>query len=44
MKIYKNKLTIHPRGNISKKKKRGIIIGATGATGSKSNRWNKKRL
>jgi oxidoreductase len=35
MKIYKNKLTNHPRGNISKKKKRGIIIGATGATGSK---------
>mgnify|MGYP006081630309 FL=1 len=48
MKIYKNKLTNHPRGNISKKKKRGIIIGATGATGSKlvkllldSDRWEK---
>ena len=35
MRIYKNKLTNHPRGDISKKKNRGIIVGATGATGSK---------
>ena len=48
MKIYKNKLTNHPRGDISKKKNRGIIVGATGATGSKlvkllleSDKWEK---
>ena len=48
MRIYKNKLTNHPRGDISKKKNRGIIIGATGATGSKlvklllkSDKWEK---
>ena len=48
MKIYKNKLTSHPRGDISKKKNRGIIVGATGATGSKlvkllleSDKWEK---
>lgn len=45
---YKNKLTTHPRGDISKKKKNAIIIGATGATGSKlikllldSDEWGK---
>jgi oxidoreductase len=48
MRIYKNKLTNHPRGDISKKKNRGIIVGATGATGSKlvkllleSDKWEK---
>ena len=48
MRIYKNKLTNHPRGDISKKKNRGIIVGATGATGSKlvkllleSDKWGK---
>ena len=48
MRIYKNKLTSHPRGDISKKKNRGIIVGATGATGSKlvkllleSDKWEK---
>ena len=35
MRIYKNKLTSHPRGDISNKKNRRIIVGATGATGSK---------
>ncbi|MDC0881768.1 hypothetical protein OAQ12_02370 [Candidatus Marinimicrobia bacterium] len=48
MRIYKNKLTNHPRGDITKKKNRGIIVGATGATGSKlvrllleSDKWEK---
>jgi len=48
MRIYKNKLTNHPRGDISKKKNRGIIVGATGATGAKlvkllleSDKWEK---
>ena len=48
MRIYKNKLVNHPRGDISKKKNRGIIVGATGATGSKlvkllleSDKWEK---
>ena len=48
MRIYKNKLVNHPRGDIAKKKNRGIIVGATGATGSKlvkllleSDKWEK---
>ena len=48
VRIYKNKLTSHPRGDISNKKNRGIIVGATGATGSKlvkllleSDKWEK---
>lgn len=48
MRIYKNKLINHPRGDISKEKNRGIIIGATGATGAKlvklllkSDKWEK---
>ena len=48
MRFYKNKLVNHPRGDIAKKKNRGIIVGATGATGSKlvkllleSDKWEK---
>ena len=48
MKILKSELTDHPRGDISARKKKAIIIGATGATGAKllrllldSDNWDK---
>ena len=48
MKILKGGLNNHPRGSISARKKKAIIIGATGATGAKlvrllldSDNWDK---
>ena len=48
MKILKGELTDHPRGDISAQKKKAIVIGATGATGTKlvrllidSDNWDK---
>ena len=48
MKILKGELTDHPRGNISAQNKKAIVIGATGATGTKlvrllldSDNWDK---
>ena len=48
MKILKGKLKDHPRGDISAQKKKAIVIGATGATGTKlvrllidSDNWDK---
>ena len=48
MKILKGELTDHPRGDISTQKKKAIVIGATGATGTKlvrllidSDNWDK---
>ena len=48
MKILKGELKDHPRGDISAQKKKAIVIGATGATGTKlirllidSDNWDK---
>ena len=48
MKILKGEITDHPRGDISAQKKKAIVIGATGATGTKlvrllldSDNWDK---
>ena len=48
MKILKGEITDHPRGSISAQKKKAIVIGATGATGTKllrllldSDNWDK---
>ncbi len=48
MKILKGELKDHPRGDISVQKKKAIVIGATGATGTKlvrllidSDNWDK---
>ena len=48
MRILKGELKDHPRGDISSQKKKAIVIGATGATGTKlvrllidSDNWDK---
>ena len=48
MNIFKRELSVHPRGNIVSQKKKALIIGATGATGTQllsllleSDNWDK---
>ena len=48
MNIFKRELSVHPRGNIVCQKKKALIIGATGATGTQllsllleSDNWDK---
>ena len=47
MNTFKRQLSAHPRGDVVSKKKKALIIGATGATGQllnlllKSDNWDK---